>query len=375
MAPHGEGGQKDATKSSTSIHQTLHQSYAARSSFARRSLDTPWRLNKVQHFGGLNRTEERFKDLTKSADTKPSPASYRIQRFGDKINMQIPTASFNSTTRRFNKKENDYPTAVSYFHPSQQSKPTCESPNQDKLPECPDMSKKQGTRCTHAMTYDGSLTLANQSMREAQATQTLKGAFGTNCKRDLKLLKYMGTGSQSPGPGTYDPGKWHPEPVTVNGNSVFTSRSHRIGLISNDKQSFPAPADYGIDNYSIKRNIRVRRGRKMNRAFCSSIAREKAEQLADKKAPYSPGPAAYTVKKDVAEAVEMMPITLGCRTQRFEHKDNGVPPSTCYELPAHVMNTLYRRSYNVMLNDSTPLTNYKKPKCLIDRWSLGLTSA
>ena len=64
------------------------------------------------------------------------------------------------------------------------------------------------------MTYDGSLTLANQSMREAQAKQTLKGAFGTNCRRDLKLLKYMGTASQSPGPGTYDPGKWHPEPVT-----------------------------------------------------------------------------------------------------------------------------------------------------------------
>lgn len=104
-------------------------------------------------------------------------------------------------------------------------------------------------------------------------------------------------------------------------------------------------------------------------------AREKADKLADKKAPYSPGPAAYTVKKDVAEPVEMMPITLGCRTQRFEHKDNGVPPSTCYELPDHVMNTLFRRSYNVMLNDSPPMAQYKKPKCVIDRWSLGLTSA
>merc|ERR1712128_95801 len=93
---HGEGG-KIATKSASSIHQTIHQSYAARSSFARRSLDTPWRL-KVEHFGGLNRTEERFKDLTKSNIPNPSPASYRIMRFGDKINTQIPTASFNSTT-------------------------------------------------------------------------------------------------------------------------------------------------------------------------------------------------------------------------------------------------------------------------------------
>ena len=42
----GEGG-KAATKSASSVHQTIHQSYAARSSFARRSLDTPWRLNKV----------------------------------------------------------------------------------------------------------------------------------------------------------------------------------------------------------------------------------------------------------------------------------------------------------------------------------------
>jgi len=251
-----------------------------------------------------------------------------------------------------------------------------ENPNQEKLPECPEMGKNHAQqRCTHVVTADGNQTLANQSMREAQAKQTLKGAFGTNNRRDLNLLKYQGTASNSPGPGTYDPGKWHPEPVTVNGNSVFTSRSHRIGLLPNDKQSFPAPADYVIDNYSIKRNIRVRRGRKLNRAFCSSIAREKADKLADKKAPYSPGPAAYTVKKDVAEPVEMMPITLGCRTQRFEHKDNGVPPSTCYELPDHVMNTLFRRSYNVMLNDSPPMAQYKKPKCVIDRWSLGLTSA
>lgn len=100
---------------------------------------------------------------------------------------------------------------------------------------------------------------------------------------------------------------------SVNGNSVFTSRSHRIGLLPNDKQSFPAPADYSVDNYRINRNIRVRRGRKMNRAFCSSIPREESNRLANKKEPYSPGPAAYTVKEDVAEPVEMMPITLGCR--------------------------------------------------------------
>ena len=62
-------------------------------------------------------------------------------------------------------------------------------------------------------TYDGSHTLADQAMREAQAKKSLKGAFCTNCPRKLKLLKYKGTASQSPGPGTYDPGKWHPEPV------------------------------------------------------------------------------------------------------------------------------------------------------------------
>ena len=68
-------------------------------------------------------------------------------------------------------------------------------------------------RCTHVATYDGSHTLADQAMREAQAKKSLKGAFCTNCPRKLKLLKYKGTASQSPGPGTYDPGKWHPEPV------------------------------------------------------------------------------------------------------------------------------------------------------------------
>merc|ERR1711892_1278045 len=150
---HGEGG-KIATKSASSIHQTIHQSYAARSSFARRSLDTPWRL-KVEHFGGLNRTEQRFK-----------------------------------------KKENDFPTAVSYFHPSQESKPACENPNQEKLPECPERGKNHAQqRCTHVVTADGNQTLANQSMREAQAKQTLKGAFGTNNRRDLNLLKYQGTAS------------------------------------------------------------------------------------------------------------------------------------------------------------------------------------
>lgn len=86
------------------------------------------------------------------------------------------------------------------------------------------MSKKHvQKRCTHVVTADGNQTLANQSMREAQAKQTLKGAFGTNNRRDLNLLKYQGTASNSPGPGTYDPGKWHPEPVTGNISGEQTS--------------------------------------------------------------------------------------------------------------------------------------------------------
>ena len=103
-----------------------------------------------------------------------------------------------------------------------------ENSNQEKLPECPEMGKNHAQqRCTHVVTADGNQTLANQSMREAQAKQTLKGAFGTNNRRDLNLLKYQGTASNSPGPGTYDPGKWHPEPVTGN---TMTNRRRSCSL-------------------------------------------------------------------------------------------------------------------------------------------------
>ena len=34
------------------------------------------------------------------------------------------------------------------------------------------------------------LALANQSQREAEYKQTLKGAFGTNCARKLKLIRF-----------------------------------------------------------------------------------------------------------------------------------------------------------------------------------------
>ena len=67
-------------------------------------------------------------------------------------------------------------------------------------------------------------------------------------------------------------------------------------------------------------------------------------------------------------------LTTTFSTQRFEDKHNGVPPPTCYILPDHVMNTLFRRSYNIMLNDSSQIVDNKKPKCVLHRSSYGLTS-
>ena len=90
-------------------------SNCARSSFVRKFVENPWKIQKRAPFGGLNRTEERFKDLTKSNDNYPSSASYsvsdkvlndplslifsQINRFGDKMRSEVPTASFASTTK------------------------------------------------------------------------------------------------------------------------------------------------------------------------------------------------------------------------------------------------------------------------------------
>ena len=76
------------------------------------------------------------------------------------------------------------------------------------------------------------------------------GAFGTNCPRELKLLPPSSRGDL-PGPGSYDYQVSNQPPVSVYGNSVFTSRSHRIGLQRKDQISFPAPADYMIDHFRL----------------------------------------------------------------------------------------------------------------------------
>ena len=38
----------------------------------------------------------------------PSPMSYEINRFGDRINASIPTASFDSNTKRFRQSEKNF---------------------------------------------------------------------------------------------------------------------------------------------------------------------------------------------------------------------------------------------------------------------------
>merc|ERR1719476_258107 len=43
--------------------------------------------------------------------------------------------------------------------------------------------------------------------------------------------------------------------VSVCGNSVFTSRSIRMGTAQKDKQNYPAPSDYVPHNYTISKDI------------------------------------------------------------------------------------------------------------------------
>lgn len=344
----------------TSAQQACHNgeesfyTNCARSSFVRKFVENPWKIQKRAPFGGLNRTEERFKDLTKSNDNYPSSASYSINRFGDKMRSEVPTASFASTTKRFKIKENNNPTATAYF-PRRQSYSQLHN-TRTKSREA--SSREEGRNCEGERkksifcqgNYDiGGQSLADQSMREAIIKKTLKGAFGTNCPRELKLLPPSSRGDL-PGPGSYDYQVSNQPPVSVYGNSVFTSRSHRIGLQRKDQISFPAPADYMIDHFSISRDTVVNKNRLHNRAFCSAVSRDKSETINNKTCPYSPGPAAYTVKKEVCQPVQMANITLGSRTERFDEKDNGVPPATQYHLHDSVMNTLLKRTYNVEMN-------------------------
>ena len=65
------------------------------------------------------------------------------------------------------------------------------------------------------------------------------------------------------------------------------------------------------------------------------------------------------VKKEVCQPVEMANITLGSRTERFDEKDNGVPPATKYHLHDSVMNTLLKRTYNVEVNPHLSTRNQK----------------
>ena len=83
----------------------------------------------------------------------------------------------------------------------------------------------------------------------------------------------------------------------------------------------------------------------MNRAFNSGIDRIKAEELATKVVPVSPGPAAYKPPK--MTQVGMKTISLGGRINRFDVKSNGVPTPTTYNLHDSVMDTLQSGFINI----------------------------
>jgi len=76
--------------------------YEVGTSNQRRLYETPWRIKGVP-YGGLNRTEQRFHyiDLKQRQNENPSPVEYAMVRFGDRISVHVPSASFASTTQRF----------------------------------------------------------------------------------------------------------------------------------------------------------------------------------------------------------------------------------------------------------------------------------
>ena len=78
------------------------------------------------------------------------------------------------------------------------------------------------------------------------------GAFGTNCSRKLKLINSY-VALNMPGPEAYRYDKKESRPLSLFGNSVFTSKTVRMGTNYKDKQNYPAPAEYSVHNYTISK--------------------------------------------------------------------------------------------------------------------------
>merc|ERR1712212_14426 len=232
--------------------------YEVGTSNQRRLYETPWRIKGVP-YGGLNRTEQRFHyiDLKQRKNENPSPVEYAMVRFGDRISAHVPTASFASNTQRFKVKETDYPTAGRYdprngIFDKNISYDDYGSPF---LTTAARFSEQRRNSHLGPNTYElENMSLAENSMLEAKNKQTLKGAFGTKCSRKLKLINST-IKTNIPAPGKYEVRSEVSRPVSVFGNSVFTSRSIRMGTAQKDKQNYPAPSDYVPHNYTISKDI------------------------------------------------------------------------------------------------------------------------
>jgi len=300
----------------------------------------------------------RFKEPAKG----PSPNAYQLTRFGDRISNKVPAASFSSKTERFIIRNNQVPPSTSYFPQNEFVKQKSDrqsyrqkgerSPFLSSAMRFPGKHIQERNAHISPVTYHlSNQSLAEESVRKAAHKQTLKGGFGTNCERKVKLLKSKSV-AELPGPASYENNlKERKKGASNFGNSVFISRSHRVNQISKDKMVQPSPLDYSVENYCIQKDIVHVMGRNMNRAFSSSVDRTKAEDIAMKIVPVSPGPAAYKPGRvdENYQRVEMKTISLGGRTDRFAVKSNGVPTPTTYNLDESVMNTLQRRTYNKTL--------------------------
>jgi len=237
--------------------------YEVGTSNQRRLYETPWRIKGVP-YGGLNRTEQRFHyiDLKQRQNENPSPVEYAMVRFGDRISVHVPSASFASTTQRFKVKETDYPTAGRYdpqngiFDKNIKCNDDYGSPfltTAARFSDQHDMSRRNSHLGPNTYELEN-MSLAEKSMLEAKNKQTLKGAFGTKCARKLKLINST-IKTNIPAPGKYEVRSEVSRPVSVFGNSVFTSRSIRMGTAQKDKQNYPAPSDYVPHNYTISKDI------------------------------------------------------------------------------------------------------------------------
>lgn len=225
---------------------------------ANRLYETPWRLKGVP-YGGLNRSDPRFHYIEHKMmhNDNPSAASYEITRFADRIDTSIPTASFASTTKRCVKKETDYPTACKYDMRSdliETSKNQGGSPFLTSASRFPDHLIKRKSHLGPTTYNTENQSLAQNSMREACNRKTLKGAFGTNCSRKLKLINSY-VALNMPGPESYRYDKADTRPLSLFGNSVFTSKTVRMGTNYKDKQNYPAPSEYSVHNYTISKDI------------------------------------------------------------------------------------------------------------------------